>query len=179
MFPFFRLILEFMIAWRRSPLALGETHVSHHRCWPWDVDFMLELNNGRTLTLLDLGRMPLAMRGGLLSCLRRERWGMTMAGVTVRYRRRILPFERFTMKSRALCWDARFIYLEQCMVKRSGEVANHALYRVAITDANGLVGTDRFVAAMRYEGPVPEIPAWIETWITAENERPWPPMLDA
>jgi hypothetical protein len=61
MFPFFRLILEFMIAWRRSPLALGETHVSHHRCWPWDVDFMLELNNGRTLTLLDLGRMPLAI----------------------------------------------------------------------------------------------------------------------
>ena len=76
------------------------THVSHHYCLPWDIDLWRELNNGRTLTLYDLGRIPLAGRVGLIKVLRRERWGLTMAGASVRYRRRIRVFDRIEMRSR-------------------------------------------------------------------------------
>ena len=65
------------------------THVSYHRCWPWDIDLWMELNNGRTLTFYDLGRIPLARRTGLVELLRKQRWGLTMAGASVRYRARI------------------------------------------------------------------------------------------
>jgi len=129
MYPFIRMIKALWQTRNLKSIGFDETHVSRHRCWPWDIDMWMELNNGRTLTLLDLGRIPLAQRSGLLATLRAKRWGLTMAGVSVRYRRRIRTFEAFTMKSRAVCWDERFFYLEQCMVKNDGEVANHALYR--------------------------------------------------
>lgn len=178
MYPFMRMIKD-LIKFRKAPmLPLTGTHVSTHRCWPSDIDMWAELNNGRTLTLLDLGRIPLARRIGLISVLRQQKWGMTMAGVTVRYRRRITTFEKFEMRSRVIYWDQRFIYIEQSMWKQNGDCANHALYRTAVTDANGIVSPERVMAAMKKAVPTPEVPHWVQNWIAAENTRPWPPMQD-
>ena len=82
------------------------------------------------------------------------------------------------MRSRLLCWDARFMYIEQSMWKRTGDCASHALYRAAVTDRNGIVGTDRVRAAIGVEGEAPEVPTWVRAWIDAEDARPWPPMQD-
>lgn len=179
MYPFIRMIKELWLYRNASALALTDTHVSQHRCWPWDIDMWMELNNGRTLTLYDLGRIPLAQRTGLIAKLRSEGWGLTMAGCSVRYRRRIRTFEAFTMKSRVVCWDDRFTYIEQCMIKKNGEVANHALYRSAVTDKNGIVAPERVLAALSRNDASPAIPDWVAHWIKAEADRPWPPMQDA
>ena len=81
MYPFLRLIKE-VFKFRKAPqLGFGDVHISHHMCMPWDLDPWVELNNGRTLTLYDLGRIPLAARSGLLNVLKERRWGMTMAYV--------------------------------------------------------------------------------------------------
>ena len=42
MYPAARLVKD-MIKFRNAPrLALGDTHVSQHVCWPWDIDVFLE-----------------------------------------------------------------------------------------------------------------------------------------
>ena len=178
MYPIVRMTIALIKGRRASPLGFNDMSITHHRCWPWDIDMWMELNNGRTLTLFDLGRIPLAQRTGLVDALRAKRWGLTMAGVSVRYRRRIKTFEAFTMKSRAVCWDERFFYLEQCMVKKDGEVANHALYRAAVTDNSGIVSPDRVVEAMGRGDTSPPMPEWVAQWIKADATRPWPPMQD-
>ena len=176
MYPVVRLIKEFH-KFRNAPaLALTGTHVSRHMCLPWDLDIWMELNNGRTLTLYDLGRLPLAKRVGLLGAMKANGWGLTMAGACVRYRRRIRMFEVVEMHSRALCWDARFIYLEQSMWKRNGECANHIVYRAALTDASGIVAPQKVARAITGQGASPPMPGWIAAWATAEDQRPWPPM---
>ncbi|MBB3994258.1 acyl-CoA thioesterase FadM [Sulfitobacter undariae] len=179
MFPFIRLAKEIFLASRQPKLSnLTDTHVTHHICWPHDLDMFLELNNGRSLTLYDLGRMATAQRIGLITVLRREGWGMTMAGSHVRYRRRIRGFERFSIHSRVVCWDDKFIYIEQSMQKRNGECASHVLYRSAITDKNGIVNPDRIQTALGQDLVSPPCPDWIANWIAAEATRPWPPMQD-
>lgn len=178
MYPFLRLAKDLWIHRNAPSLAVGEAHVSQHVCWPWDLDMWAELNNGRTLTLYDLGRLPLAARGGLLSAMRKNGWGLTMAGASVRYRRRVRAFERFEMRSRVVTWDARFLYLEQSMWKRDGECASHILYRSALTDAKGIVPPDRVIAALGLDIARPEMPGWVAAWIAAEAERPWPPSRD-
>lgn len=175
MYPFLRLAKEFYVHRKAPPLPLTGLHVSQHLCWPWDLDIWMELNNGRTLTLLDLGRLPLAKRVGLIETLKTQGWGLTMAGVSVRYRRRIRMFDRFEVHSRCVGWDARFIYIEQGMW-RGDECANHALYRSAVTDRNGIVPPARVMAAMGVDDHAPALPDWVTAWIAAEAERPWPPM---
>lgn len=179
MYPIIRFAKE---AWKTRGLprlGLFETHVSDHICWPWDIDPWMELNNGRTLTLYDLGRIPLVVRAGLVDVLREKRWGFTIAGSVVRYRRRVRAFDRFQMRSRVIGWDARFVYMEQSMWRPDGTCTSHAVLRTAITDKNGLVRTDEVAEAFGITGGSPALPEWIHAWIAAEDQRPWPPMKDA
>lgn len=174
MYPIPRLLKE-IFKYRNAPdLDVTGTHVSYHICWPWDLDFWMELNNGRTLTLYDLGRIPLAKRAGLLSALKKNGWGLTMAGASVRYRRRVRAFETIEMRSRLIGWDARFMYLEQSMWVK-GQAASHILYRAAVTDKNGIVSTDRVAKALGVTGASDALPEWVSAWIDAESQRPWPP----
>ncbi|MEP3442727.1 MAG: acyl-CoA thioesterase [Sulfitobacter sp.] len=178
MFPFVRLFKDVFLASRQPRFTeLTQTHVSHHICWPHDLDIFLELNNGRALTLYDLGRSAMAVRAGLVSVLRREGWAMTMAGTHTRFRRRIRVMQRFEMRSRTVCWDDKFIYLEQSMWKKDGECASHVLLRAAVTDKNGIVAPSRVLTAMgQADLASPPMPEWINQWTSADAARPWPPM---
>lgn len=178
MYPVIRMFAQFAKHRRDPPLPVTGTHVSRHVCLPWDVDLWMELNNGRTLTLYDLGRIPLAHRCGLIAALRRNRWGLTMAGASVRYRRRIRVFETVEMRSRAVWWDDRFLYIEQSMWKRGGECANHVVYRSAITGRDGIVPPAEVLRDMGRDPAPPEAPAWVTAWVASETERPWPPMQE-
>jgi hypothetical protein len=180
MFPFVRIIKDLILASRQPRFSsMTDTHVSQHICWPHDLDFWLELNNGRAMSLYDIGRMALGVRSGLIPAIRRERWAMTMAGSITRFRRRIHGFERFEMRNRAVCWDDKFIYLEQSMWKRNGECASHTVFRAAVTDKNGIVSPDRVLVAMGRKDVSPEMPDWLKSWCATELERPWPPMQES
>lgn len=179
MYPVVRMFWQLWRHRNDPPLKFNETHVSVHHCLPWDLDIWRELNNGRTLTLYDLGRIPLGRRVGLEAALRRRKWGLTVAGSTVRYRRRITAFERITMRSRGIGFDDRFFYIEQSMWKDDGECAGHVLIRSATTSRQGIVPPAEVMREMGYDTPSPELPDWVKAWIAADAQRPWPPMADA
>jgi acyl-CoA thioesterase FadM len=176
MYPFLRLARERARARRMPPLALTGTHVTPVTCLPWDLDPWVELNNGRTLTLFDLGRIPLSIRTGLSETLRANRWGLTVAGVSFRWRRRVVVWDRLDLRSRCIGWDARFLYIEQAMV-RAGEVTGHGLYRKAIVGPSGIVPPAQVVAAMGHPPDSPDLPDWVQAWIAADGQRPWPPTI--
>lgn len=176
MYPFLRMAKEILAARKAPPLAISDTHVSHHICWPWDLDLWWELNNGRTLTLFDLGRLPMAIRMGVTDTLRDRHWGLTVAGSTVRYRRRIRAFERLEMRSRCIGWDARFLYVEQALF-RGGDCTSHVVLRKAITSAKGIVPPAEVMAALGQPQQSPSLPGWVVQWIAAESQRPWPPEI--
>ncbi len=178
MYPFIRMFKELAINVRAKPLPITGTHVSHHICWPWDLDLWRELNNGRTLTLYDLGRIPLAGRTGLTKVLLKNRWGLTMAGASVRYRKRIRMMAKFETRSRLVGWDDRFFYVEQSMWL-GGECANQIVYRSAVTGRRGIVPSAEVTAAMGFTGAAPDLPRWVQAWIDADAERPWPPEMPA
>jgi acyl-CoA thioesterase FadM len=177
MYPFLRLGLELALHARAAPLPLDGVHVSRHTCWPWDIDPWGELNNGRILTLYDLGRIPLAARTGLVRALRARAWGLTVAGASVRYRRRVRAFDRVEMRSRFVGRDARFLYVEQAMF-RAGEALSSLLVRAAVTAPSGIVPTDAVAAALG-AGTAwgTSLPDWVLAWSRAEGDRPWPPRI--
>ncbi|ROU01228.1 acyl-CoA thioesterase [Histidinibacterium lentulum] len=179
MYPVFRLFTQLARHRNDPPLGLTDTHVSRHICWPWDLDIWWELNNGRALTLYDLGRLPMARRIGLTDALKREGWGLTVAGSTTRYRRRVRVFDRIEMRSRGVGWDARFLYVEQSMWTSGGDCAGHVLIRSAIVGKDGIVPPARALEAMGYTGPDLPPPPWVAAWIAAEEQRPWPPMTNS
>lgn len=176
MYPIARQVKSMIRASRMPKMGLLETHISQHICWPWDIDPWMELNNGRTLTLYDLGRIELSIRTGLSDVLRKKRWGIVVAGNTTRYRRRVTTFKAFEMRTRCIGWDHRFVYMEQGMY-RNGECSSHLLVRGAITSKAGIVPPAQVLAELGHTAASPELADWVKAWITADAERPWPPTL--
>jgi acyl-CoA thioesterase FadM len=176
MYPFGRMLKEVVNNRRSTKMDLMAVHVSHHICWPWDLDPWLELNNGRTLSLYDLGRIPMAMRNGMVSALKDSGWGMVVAGVSVRFRRRVRMFERLRMHSRVIGWDGRFFYLIQSLWRQQ-DCVNEMLARMAITDrrVGGIVNPVEFFGKIAPDIRSPELPAWVDLWVASEDARPWPP----
>lgn len=174
MYPLIRMAGE--VNRNRGPraIALGEDHVTPVTVWPWDIDVFLDLNNGRVLTLFDLGRIGLFKRLGILPKLKEKGWYGTVAGTAIRYRKRITVFQRLELRTRIAGWDDRFIYFEQAFW-RNGECCAHAVLRTAITGGKGIVPTAEVAEAVDLPRESPALPAWMAAWAEAEALRPWPP----
>jgi len=179
MYPFLRLFWNLRAARRMPSMGFLDSHVSQHRVRLVDCDIFGELNNGRILTLYEFGRFQAGERMGLPKILSKNKWGLAVAGSSIRYRKRLLPFEKFEMRSRILHWDERFIHFEQGMFKTDGTCANHLLIRTAVV-AKGRAVPTRDVLREFEQGEIssPEAPAWAKAWMEAEAQRPWPPMQD-
>ncbi len=175
MYPALRLTWQFWKNRKAPRLGTFDIHRSSHICWPWDLDVWFELNNGRTLTFFDLGRSVLFHRMGTTRTMMHNGWGAAVAGASVRYRRRVKMFQRVEMQSRLLGWDDRFLYVLQSMW-RKGDCTSQALIRSAVTNASGIVAPARVAAATGVDPQSPPLPGWVSAWITAEAERPWPPV---
>lgn len=174
MYPYIRMGLELWKFRKAPPLGPFEAHVSTVRIWPWDLDPWKELNNGRTLTLYDLGRLPMLKRMGYDRLVKEKRWGATVAGNTTRYRRRVTLFQKLTMVSRVIGWDARFIYIEQSMW-RGGDCTSAILIRTAVISKGGMVPAEQAMAALGVAEASPPLPDWVHAWIAGDAARVWPP----
>ena len=125
MYPFIRGAIASVRAVWAGPIGLLDVHENSVTCLPWDLDAWKELNNGRTLSLYDLGRVPLVQRTGLMRAARSEGLMFTVAGSTTRYRRRVTAMMRLRMTNRIMCWDDRFFYVEHAMWRSDGECTSH------------------------------------------------------
>ncbi len=174
MYPYIRLAQTLWRARRAPRLAILQPHVSQHRIWPWDLDPWRELNNGRMLTLFDLGRIPMSVRMGFGSVARQNGWRITVAGNSTRYRRRVTVFTKLTQHCRVVGWDDRFTYVEQSFW-RGDDCTAQMLLRSAFTSKAGIVPPARVLAALGQDQTSPALPDWVAAWIAADARRPWPP----
>ncbi|EAQ64175.1 hypothetical protein MED121_01045 [Marinomonas sp. MED121] len=174
MYPVLRLFKTLFQAKHRSKLSFLEKSTIKFRCHPWDIDMFGEMNNGRALTLFDLGRMDLAIRVNLMPTVRKEKWGLAVAGSSVRYRKRIKLFDKIVMRSQLVAYDDKWFYFEQSMWV--GETAcSSVLIRGGITSKDGLQSPKNVLKTTGLQHEAPTTPLWVQDWIDSEVHRPWPP----
>ena len=175
MYPFFRAIIRGIIANRQPKIDFLATTTTRMWIGPFDIDPWLELNNGRTLTLYDLGRIPHFQRTGTTKPILKAGMYLTVAGVSVRYRGRIRPFTTVEMRTRVLGWDDRFVYVEQSLWQ-NGDCANQMLLRqVIVKPGQGIVDPKEVADLVGVDPESPVLPEWVINWIEADATRPWPP----
>ena len=173
MYPLIRLYKTLYTARSRSPLKVDEASILPMRVWPGDIDMFMEMNNGRQLTMMDLGRMDYAARTGLLREIRQRRWGLVVAGISIRYRKRLHLLNHYTLHTKLLGYDEKWFYFHQRM--RNGEITySSALIRTGVTSHSGIVPSKEVLGAMGSGDWRPELPEWVCAWAKADDLRPWP-----
>ncbi len=160
---------------RKMPeIGLYDWHVSTHRAWPWDTDLFGELNNGRILTLFELGRWAAGVRMGMIGKAFKGGIMFPIAGVSVRYRKRVPVFQTYRMQTRFLGFDAQFVYVEQSMWQ-GDTCMNQMLLRFAVKTKKGTMKPLDFMDLLGLGNENHPLPDWALNWIEADKTRPWPP----
>src|SRR3990167_3203666 len=86
-------------------LDLTDRLTQEFRALPQDCDTNLHVNNARYLSLMDLGRVALVARLGLLGPMVKNRWGAVVGAVEMEFLREISLFDRFELVTRIVGWD--------------------------------------------------------------------------
>ena len=173
MYPYIKLIRTLFRAKNSPQMNLDEKSVLNCRAGLTDIDVFVELNNARHLTYMEFGRWDFAQRTGLLSIMRKNKWAFAVGGASVRYRRRIAFWKKFTVTTQVICHDGRWFYfLQETHIQ--DKICSSALIKAAFTSKQGLVHATEVLAA--YDKPTPnfDVPDWVNAWNDAESQRPWP-----
>lgn len=173
MYPFIKFTTTLFKAKKRSQLSLKQKSVIQCRAGVTDIDMFMELNNARYFNYMELGRWDFSSRVGFLQLMKANNWGVAVGGSSIRYRRRIPFFHKFTLTTELLCHDGRWFYFLQ-ETHMNNKVCASALIKVGTTSKNGLIPAPEVLKAFGDESFKPEMPEWVSAWIAAEGQRPWP-----
>lgn len=87
--------------------------ITHFRCWFTDIDVLMHMNNGKYLSLMDLGRVDLMLRMGAFQKLRKKGIYPVVVSEAIRFRRSIKLFQKFRIVTETIGWDDKYVYLTQ------------------------------------------------------------------
>jgi len=163
-----RLLRVLTLALRRAgSLGALDESVLRFRVMPHDLDLNLHVNNGRYFTLMDLGRVDLVARLGLVRPIVANRWMPVVAAATLRFKRSLDPFDAFTVRTRLLCWDEKWFYLAQHF-ERDGRVVAEGTVRALFKGRDGVVPSRVVIASAGREAPdSPPMPRAVALWVAA------------
>src|ERR1700733_9770590 len=145
------------------------------RVLPHDLDANLHMNNGRYLTIMDLGRIDFVLRSGLWRPMWRNSWAPIASAVVIRFRRELRPFEAYWLETRVVAWSDTTAVMEQPSLPRhGGPVAAHALMKAGFYDraSRSFVTVKRLIAALGVPEAEAESPApspEVEAFLKAES----------
>lgn len=145
-------------------LTIWDTSVARFRVNPLDLDVLGHMNNGRHLSLMDLGRMDLMLRSGFWKRITDAGWYPVVAGQSISYRRSLTLGQRFEIHTRVLGHDDRWIYMEQVFRSEDHVIADAVVRARFLRKAGGSVPVSE---VMEIAGPLPEgrtVPDWVASW---------------
>jgi acyl-CoA thioesterase FadM len=144
------------------------TSTLHFRVLPHDLDVNVHMNNARYLALMDLGRIDLMMRCGLWRTVSVKKRQAIIGGALVRFRRPLKPFQLFTLSSRLLCWDERWLYIEH-RIETKDAPACLTVVRGAFLDRGTIVPPAQLMTEHDVTIKALPVPTWIKEWNDAEH----------
>lgn len=148
------------------------------RVLPHDLDANLHMNNGRYLTIMDLGRIDFVLRSGLWRPLWHNGWAPIASAVVIRFRRELRPFETYCLETRIVAWSDTTAVMEQTFMPRGARVGGQAAARALMKagfyerSSRSFVTVKRLVAALglpdsEAESPLPTPD--VEAFLKAER----------
>jgi acyl-CoA thioesterase FadM len=152
-----------------DPTSVGTVTVT---TLPTDLDILRHMNNGRYLSLFDLGRWDQLIRTGLFDAMKERGWYAVVSSETITFRKSLQLWQRFEVQSRFIGHDDKALFMEHRAVV-DGEVYARAIVRARmLRRTGGTVSNEELFAAVGRPEGVPEIDAWVHDWAAASALPP-------
>lgn len=151
-----RLLLLIIASFFRERLSLTNENILNLRVLPNDVD-ITKVSSDRYLPLMDLGRVNIVLRAGILMAMFRKRWIPLARVATIRYRYPLKLFQKYQLRSRIIYWDNEWIWTKH-QFERNGRTIAIGITKVTFLGPNGIVPNAEVVVEYGQPAVSPPLP---------------------
>lgn len=173
---FFRLFLLRMNSMRWDRVSLWDTVTIPFRVNVADLDLLRHMNNGRYLSLLDLGRLDLLGRAGFWAVVKRHGWYPVVSAQSITYRKSLTLGQRFELTTRFIGFDERATYAEQ-IIHVGDTVYAHAIVQTRFLKRSGGVVAQQELLEAAGGAPALELPDDVSAWARAAQSLSASPFM--
>jgi acyl-CoA thioesterase FadM len=151
------------------PMGILDTSVLNMRVLPTDLDLNFHMNNGRYLTIMDIGRTDFVVRSGLHKLIVKEKLGAVAAAVNITFLKPLGPLSKYQLHSRVIDWDDMWFYIEQQFVQ-DNMIKTNAIVKVTFLKGNKKLAPIDIISRLP-AGKVekPEAPQYLKELIEGEK----------
>lgn len=165
MAAFFRFLMTLLFKWDLYPTKSAlEPVTTRHRVRIRDLDLNQHMNNARYLSFLDMARLEHSIRTGIFRVFR-QRGNFLVANIEISYFKSLLPFQKFTITTRVVGWDARYYYIRHDF-RVENELYATACARMVFTQNNKRVDPREILSPLADGEPSPPLPMSIRHWLS-------------
>ncbi len=170
---YLRLLWLLLRLWRTPQRTLLDESRVAFRVMPNDCDINFHMNNGRYLSMMDLGRVHLMRQSGLLKVIIAEKWMPVLAAAEINFIRSLAPLQRYELVTQLTSWDEKYFYIEQ-KFEVAGRLHAHAFVKGVFLKGGKVVPNAEIVAKAGHAGTPPPMPEELRLWAelgSAKRER--------
>lgn len=140
------------------------------RVLPNDLDSNMHMNNGRFLTIMDIGRTDMTIRMNLHKVILKNSWYPVVGGVNIIYLKSLMPFEKYKLRTSIVYWDEKWVYIKQDFIKKNGDISSSAIVKAIFKKGRETVKISELVDILGFEKNPPSIPKYLEHIFDGEKE---------
>jgi acyl-CoA thioesterase FadM len=156
---------------RMTREELLEVTLKHGVVLPSDMDLQLHMNNSKYLREMDFGRIHHFVSTNFYRSLVSFGGDLVVGATMIRYRRSLRLWQRFSLRTRILCWDDNALYVEQrFLCAMDGFVCAIALLKM-VTKGVAVGEVLERLCVGNTNSPVfpPEVESWAEAISRSSN----------
>lgn len=153
---YLRLLILFIKSRWKPRLDLMDKSVLNFYVLPNDLDINMHMNNGRFNSIMDLGRVDIMLRTGLLQMVYKKKWFGVVGSIHTRFKRPLKLFQAYKLHSQIIYWDDKWTWVEQKMYSQ-GKLVSSALVQTLIRRKGENVPTSELQELMGFDHPSPSI----------------------
>jgi acyl-CoA thioesterase FadM len=160
-----RMLWLSLVGRSRSPVTVLGPCRTPFRVSLFDLDVFRHMNNGRYFTIMDLARVDLMSRSGLLAKLNAARFFPVVTAETMFFRKSLNWRQSFDIETEVVWWDEKALVLSQRFLLGDDEVATALVRARFLRRSGGSVPVSEIITLSGEAVIRPATPVWLSAWL--------------
>lgn len=150
-----RTLLIFLKKRFLTPIPFDSESTITMRVLPTDLDLLWHVNNGVYFSYMDFGRWDLIFRNGMFDIARKNNMISVVASESMRFRKSLECFDKFTLKTRVIGRDDKYFFINQYFYSDKNELMATGLVKIRfIKKGEGVIDPQKLLDLCKAELPL-------------------------